>query len=322
MTKKKTILITGGAGYIGQFLTKELVRRGYRVHIADRNIKSKFKDISPRVTIHEGDLRDENFVKKAVSKINICIHLAAELGGYNYLNTFPATILSTNDKINAAVFGACAESKIDKIVYVSSGMVFEKSKQSVLRESDLESTIIPTSAYSFSKLAGEFYCRSFQKEFGLDYNIVRLFNVYGPIKGALNNQMGSGHIIQELVDRILSGEDPLKIMGDGKQVRCFTYITDAINGIVKIIEDKKFTNSDFNISSNEKVNILQLAKLIWKKSGKRGDLRFVYSKIKRKKTDVSIPSIAKARKYLGFKTRVSLNEGLNKIIADRKTSIN
>lgn len=320
MNKYKKILITGGAGYIGRYLTDALVKKGYSVTVADRNIAKKVGKIKKGIKYVETDLCEFQNALSCMKGMEICIHLAATLGGVNYLNSNPAKIITQNSLINSAVFRAAEKQSIKRIIYVSSGMVFENNPKNILKESDLMSTPIPFSAYSFSKLEGEMLCHAFYKESGLSFSIVRLFNVYGPIAGKQKSKPGTGHIIPEFTDRILNNENPLKIIGNGKQTRSFTFIDDAVSGIVRIVEEDKYINTDFNISSNEQVNILNLAKLIWKISGKSGKLSFIHINNSRS-GDTRVPSIQKAAKLLNWRTKISLKKGLAKIVEDRKKQI-
>jgi nucleoside-diphosphate-sugar epimerase len=322
MNKKIKITITGGAGYIGGYLAQTLAAKGYAVTVADRKINKKIPVLNKKIKYIESDLSKYNSALNCMKSSDICIHLAARLGGINYLTNNPAEILTQNSLINSSVFKAAKTAKIGRIIYISSGMVFENSLKSLLKESDLNHTAIPNSAYSFSKLEGEKYCHAYHKEFGLTFSIVRLFNVYGPIKRDLKLKIGGGHIVPELCGRIINGEYPLKIIGNGMQTRCFTHIDDAVSGIIRIVEEKEHLNTDFNISSAEKVNIIQLAKLIWKFSRRPGKLKIIHINKEGNVKDIRVPYTQKAAQLLNWRAKIKLSDGLERIIKERGELLN
>ena len=227
MTK---VLVTGGAGFIGSEVVKQLLEKGYKVRVAD-DLSKKEAKVLLKCEFLKIDLTNKEVALKALDGMDICIHLAAKIGGIGYFHKYPATILSENNKMYSAVFEAAVEKKIKRIIYLSSSMVFESTKKFPSKESDLEKIPPPVSSYGFSKLVGEWYCKAFHDEYGLNYTIIRPFNAYG-INEAPGEEVGYAHVIPDLIKKILSGQYPLELLGNGQQTRCFTHVSDIARGII------------------------------------------------------------------------------------------
>lgn len=309
---KKSVLVTGGAGFIGSEVVRQLLQKGYQVKVADDLSKRETK-VPSACQFIKVDLTDKKATLKVMQGMDYCIHLAAKIGGIGYFHKYPATILSENNKLYSSVFEAAVYEKIKRLVYVSSSMVFESTTKFPSLESDIRQIPPPVSAYGFSKLTGEEYCKSFQDEYGLDYTICRPFNSYG-INEAPGEEVGYAHVIPDLIKKILSGQYPLEMLGTGKQTRCFTHVSDIASGIIMAMESKKAINEDFNIGTEEETKMLDLAKLLFKLCGvsKPFKVKFVPGfkhDIKRR-----VPSGTKARKILGWKPEKKLEEELPIII--------
>lgn len=306
------ILVTGGCGFIGTEVVKQLLEKGYSVRIADDLSKPESK-LRQGCEFMKIDLTDKQKTLEAFEGIDMCINLAAKIGGIGYFHKIPATILSENNKIYSSTFEAAAEKKISRIVFISSSMVFESTKFFPSRESDLRLTPPPITAYGFSKLSGEKYCEAFHDQHGLDYTIIRPFNAYG-VNEFPGEEIGYAHVIPDLAKKILSGQHPLEILGNGKQTRCFTHVSDIANGIVTAMESDKAANQDFNISTDEETRIIDLAKKIFEicEPEKKFAARFVPSF----KYDIQrrVPDTAKARKLLKWRAKVPLKKGLKEVV--------
>ncbi len=309
---KTKVLVTGGAGFIGSEVVRQLFEKGYKVRVADDLSKLEAK-IPKGSEFLRVDLTNKKAAARAMDGVDYCIHLAAKIGGIGYFHKYPATILSENNKMYSSVFEAAVLKKIKRIVYLSSSMVFESTDKFPSREQDLGEIPPPVSAYGFSKLAGEWYCRAFHDEFGLNYTIIRPFNAYG-INEAPGDEVGYAHVIPDLIKKILSGQYPLELLGNGKQTRCFTHVSDIARGIILAMESKKAENEDFNIGSEKEMTMLQLAKLLWEKCQVKKPFKakfvtgFKYDIKKR------VPLSKKARKVLGWKQEKKLTEELPKVI--------
>lgn len=310
--KKIKVLVTGGAGFIGSEVVKQLLEKGYQVRVADDLSKLEAR-VSKTCEFLKLDLTDKKATLKAMEGMDYCIHLAAKIGGIGYFHKYPATILSENNKMYSVVFEAAVAKGIRRIIYLSSSMVFESTRSFPSKESDIAKIPPPVSSYGFSKLVGEWYCRSFKEEFGLNYTIIRPFNAYG-INEAPGDEVGYAHVIPDLIKKILSGQYPLELLGSGKQTRCFTHVSDIAGGIIKAMESKKAENGDFNIGSEKEITMLELAKLLWQKC--RVSRPFKVKYVKGFKYDIKrrVPSSKKAGKILGWKVTKKFEKELPLII--------
>ncbi len=308
------IIVTGGCGFIGREVVSQLVARGNDVTVVD-DLSKPESAAPPGAKLVRQDLTDEKGSLRVFEGFKRCVHLAAKIGGIGYFHRHPATILAENDKIYSSVFYACARHKYERIVYISSSMVFEKARRFPSVESDLPETPVPLSAYGFSKLSGEWYCQAFKDEFGLDYSIVRPFNAYG-VNEAPGEEIGEAHVIPDLAKKILDGQDPLEILGDGEQTRCFTHVSDIARGVLAVLDSPKAVNEDFNISSPEELRVLDLARMIWEQiQGKSRPLRVKHVPSFKHDVKRRVPSVEKAKRILGFEARVLLKDKLPEVIA-------
>ncbi len=312
MRKSPLILVTGGAGFIGGELVKQLLERRYRVRVID-DLSKKDSSIPSECEFFKIDLTDKKATLRAFDGIDFCIHLAAKIGGIGYFHKYPATILSENNKMYSSVFEAAVARRVKRIIYLSSSMVFESTKKFPSKESYLLKILSPVSAYGFSKLIGEWYCHAFHEEFGLDYTIIRPFNAYG-LNEKPEMEIGYAHVIPDLIKKILSGQYPVELLGDGKQTRCFTHVSDIARGIILSLENPKAKNNDFNIGSEKEIKIVNLAKLIFQLCGFNKPFKTKF--ISPFKHDIKrrVPSSGRARKILGWKPQKDLEKELPIII--------
>ena len=305
------VLVTGGCGFIGREVSTQLVARGHPVTVID-DLSKEDSAAPPGVEFIRLDLTDEQATLEALEGFQHCVHLAAKIGGIGYFHRYPATILADNDKLAASVFGACAKHGYERIVYISSSMVFENAVSFPSREVDLPTTPLPRSAYGFSKLSGEWYCKAFNEEHGLPYSIVRPFNAYG-VNEAPGDEVGEAHVIPDLGWKLLNGQDPLEILGDGLQSRCYTHVSDVARGICMTLASEAI-NEDFNISTGAETNVLDLAKQIWSLIRPETAPRFTHVPGFRDDVKRRVPAVDKAREVLGFTAAVPLSEGLPAVI--------
>lgn len=308
----KKVLVTGGAGFIGTEVVRLLIEQGFKVRVVDDLSKRESK-ISKKCDFIKVDLTNPKFLRKAFQGIDYCIHLAAKIGGIGYFHKYPATILSENNKMYSMIFEACVKEKIKKIIYISSSMVFESATSFPVKEGDLAKIPTPLSAYGFSKLIGEEYCKAFLKEYGLDYVICRPFNAYG-INEVAGEEVGYAHVIPDLIKKILTGQYPVEILGDGNQTRSFTHVSDIASGIIKAMMSPKALNNDFNLGSAKEIKIITLAKLIYQLAGEKKPFKAKFVKgfqfdIKRR-----VPSSQKAHKILGWSETRKIEDEIPKII--------
>lgn len=306
------VLVTGGCGFIGSEVVKQLLAKNYHVRIAD-NLSKPESRLKAKCEFLPIDLTKQKAANHAFTGMDFCINLAARIGGIGYFHKYPATILSDNNQIYSATFTAAVKHKIKKMVYISSSMVFESTTKFPSKEQDLKIIPPPSSAYGFSKLTGEWYCKAFWDEFHLPYSICRPFNAYG-INEYPGKEIGYAHVIPDLIKKILRGDYPVQILGNGQQTRSFTHVTDLAKGIIAVMESPRAVNEDFNIASPKEIKIIDLAKILWHLAGKKRPFKvkfipsFTYDIQKR------LPNVSKIKKLLGWQAEVKLEDGLREII--------
>lgn len=310
---KKKFLVTGGAGFIGSEITRQLLERGHTVRVVD-NLSKKDAQVDSRADFLKIDLDDFTKTKKAFRGFDVVINAAAKIGGIGYFHKFPATILSENNKIYSSTFEAAVEANIERLVYISSSMVFESATHFPSKEEDVGKIPPPLTAYGFSKLTGEWYCRSFWDQYKLPYSICRPFNAYGTNEFP-EREVGYAHVIPDLVRKILNGQYPLELLGDGQQTRCFTHVKDIARGIIEVSLHPKGKNEDFNIGTDAEIKMLDLARKIWElmRVAKPFKVEFVSGfefDIRRR-----VPDVQKAKKMINWEPKVKFEDGLKEVIA-------
>ena len=277
---------------------------GHEVRIADQREPA---DVT-------GDLRDYAVAAEAVRGCDRVIHLAAIVGGIGNFHKYPHTLLENNHGLYNAIFRAAIDQQVERLTYVSSSMVFENATSFPTSEDDLRTTAAPWSAYGFSKLAGEVYCRAAHDEHGLPYTICRPFNAYGP--GEMpENEPGIAHMVPDVIRKVLAGQKPLQIFGSGEQTRTLTYVDDIADGIVAATFSERAENEDFNISAAEEMTVAEIARVIWEECGEdRG--AFELEHVGSFEVDVQRrwPDVSKAEQLLGWTAQVPVREGIRRTV--------
>jgi UDP-glucose 4-epimerase len=303
------VLVTGGAGTIGSAVVRRLVADpGFEVRVSDQREAPVW--MRDACEVHTGNLLMPSEASAAMAGCSHVIHLAAIVGGIANFHKFPHTLLEANTGLYNAVFRAALEACSERLVYVSSSMVFERATEFPTTEEHLLECPTPQSAYGFSKLAGEVYCRALHDEHGLPFTICRPFNAFGP--GDLpDDEPGIAHMVPDVIRKVLRGERPLPIFGSGEQTRTFTHVDDIADGIVTAMASPAGENEDFNVSAAEERTVSELARLIWEACGE-DPAEFELKHLPSFEVDVQRrwPSVEKARRLLGWEARVDLREGL------------
>lgn len=309
---KTKFLVTGGAGFIGSEVTKQLLDSGYDVRVAD-NLSKKDSQVDERAEFLNVDLTDHQKAESAFKGVDICINAAAKIGGIGYFHKYPATILSENNKIYSATFEAAVKNKIKRLVYISSSMVFESATKFPSKEEDVTRIPPPKTAYGFSKLSGEWYCRAFHDQYGLAFTICRPFNAYG-VNEFPQTEIGVAHVIPDLVKKILSDQYPLQLLGDGQQTRCFTHVRDVADGIIVAALSQNAQNQDFNIGSDIGIKMIDLAAKIWQLMAVKKPFKVKFEKPFRYDIKKRVPNVQKAKKMLNWEPQVKFEDGLREVI--------
>jgi nucleoside-diphosphate-sugar epimerase len=304
------VLVTGGAGTIGSAVVRRLLRDAdWEVRVSDHRRAPLWMRESCEVRI--GDLRDEQVARAATAGCTHVIHLAAIVGGIANFHKLPFTLTQANNALTSAVVGAAVKDGVERLVYVSSSMVFERASEFPTPEEHLLLCPPPRSAYGFSKLAGEVYARAAHDQLGLPYTICRPFNAYGPGELPDLDEPGIAHAVPDLIAKTLAGQRPLQIFGSGEQTRTLTHVDDIAEGIVVAMASPAAAGEDFNISASRELSVAQIAALIWEVCGNDpAELEFEHLPTFEVDVQRRWPSVEKARRLLGWEARVDLREGL------------
>jgi nucleoside-diphosphate-sugar epimerase len=326
------IVFTGAAGFIAGYAIEELLNNGHEVVGIDNYSKygklEKSYQKHPKYTFIEGDAEDVELMKKACEDADILVAAAALIGGISYFHELAYDLIANNERITAAAFDAAIwahkEKKLQKIVVMSSSMVYESTTEYPTPEGAQLTSPPPLSTYGFQKLATEFFAKGASEQYKLPYTIIRPFNCVGiGEKRALtdkdvysgNIKLALSHVVPDIVQKILKGQDPLHILGDGKQVRHYTYGADLARGIRLCIESPKALNEDFNISTAESTTVLELAEMIWEKvHGGKKPFKYVSDKPFQHDVQKRVPDVKKAKKVLGFEATTPLSDMLDEVI--------
>src|SRR5215204_3732068 len=238
----KRVLVTGGAGVLGAAVVRRLLRDpDYEVRVSDQRLAPDW--MREGCEVHRGDLRVLGEARKAISGCSHVIHLAAIVGGIANFHKLPHTLTEVNNALYNAVFRAALDEAVERFVYVSSSMVFERAEQYPTREDYIDDCPVPLSAYGFSKLTGEIYCRAAHDEHGLP------------------------HAVPDLIRKSLARMRPLPIFGSGEQTRTLTHVADIADGIVSAMAHPAGLNEDFNISADREMTVAEIARVCWEAAG-------------------------------------------------------
>jgi UDP-glucose 4-epimerase len=326
------ILVTGAAGFINGYLVPELLEAGHEVIGLDDFSKygrlAKSYDEHPRYRFVEGDAKDAGLMRALAADCDQVVAAAAMIGGISYFHEFAYDLLAENERILASTFDAAIAAhragRLSRIVVVSSSMVYESATVFPTPEGAQLTSPPPISTYGFQKLASEFFANGAWEQYELPYTIVRPFNCVGiGERRALrdtdimsgNVKLALSHVVPDLVLKVLKGQDPLHILGDGSQVRHYTFGGDLAHGIRLAMESEAAVNEDFNLSTAASTTVLELATAIWRKiHGPERELRFVCDPPFEHDVQLRVPDVRKARQVLGFESTTSLDSMLDEVI--------
>jgi nucleoside-diphosphate-sugar epimerase len=330
----KKILITGSHGFIMGYTIPKLLEQGHEVFGVDNfwkygKIGRSFEQ-HPKFHFCAGDAKDVEFIRKVVfeNKIQLFVAGAAIIGGISMFHKLAYFLLAENERITCTAFDVAVEAHnagfLEKIIVISSSMVYESCETFPSKESDLKVCPPPQSTYGFQKLACEYFAKGAWEQHGLPYTIIRPFNAVGigEQRAATDSDVMSGnvklalsHVVPDIVQKILKGQKPLHILGNGEQKRHYTYAGDLAQGIITTMFHPKALNNDFNISTPVGHTVLELAEVIWKKI-LGPDVPFEYTSDTPFEYDVQmrVPACDKAKEVLGIECSTGLDEALDEVI--------
>jgi UDP-glucose 4-epimerase len=303
------VLVTGGAGTIGAAVVRRLLGDpAYEVRVSDQRPVPQW--MREGCEVHTGDLRSLDEARTATAGCAQVIHLAAIVGGIANFHRLPYTLTEVNSALYNSVVHAALDHHVERFVYVSSSMVFERAERFPTPEDYLPDCPVPVSAYGFSKLTGEVYCRAAHEEHGLPYTICRPFNAYGPGE-VPDAEPGIAHAVPDLICKVLAGQRPLQIFGSGEQTRTLTHVDDIADGVVTAMGSPAGLNEDFNISASRELTVAEIARIIWETCGE-DPAEFALEHLPSFAVDVQRrwPAVEKAQTLLGWESRIDVEEGI------------
>ena len=310
------ILITGSEGSLMQSVIPKLLAKGHEIIGVDNF--SRYGEITRerKYQLVIGDLTDITLVNDIVKDVDIIIQGAAIIYGVQGFHHYPADILGKDVTLHKNILDAALKNHVKKVVYISSSMVYERAEKVPSEESDVDSMLIPLTDYGLSKLVGERLSKAYYKQYGLKYTIWRPFNIITPYEKA-EREIGFSHVFADFIDRIIiKKEQPLRIIGSGNQVRCFTWIEDVSDAIAEYSLDSKSDNQIFNIGNPVPIQMKDLALKIKDIAVHKGYLSkqtTVFEHLEAPLDDVKIrvPSIDKIHNEFGWLPKVSLEDALD-----------
>ncbi|MBF0518139.1 MAG: NAD-dependent epimerase/dehydratase family protein [Nitrospirae bacterium] len=325
------ILVTGSAGFVGGYLVEELLNCGHEVVGIDNYSKygkvEKSYDTNPSYSFVEGDVKNVDLLKELISDCDQMAAIAAIIGGISMFHELAYDLIAENERITAASFDAALwafkNKKLKKINVLSSSMVFESTSTYPTPEGEQLKCPPPLSTYGFQKLACEYFAKGAHEQYGLPYTIIRPFNAVGigEKRAKVEREILSGnvklamsHVVPDIVQKVLKGQDPLHILGGGNQIRHYTYAGDLTRGIRMCIESEKSINDDFNISTAQSTTVIELAEMIWNKINAGKPFRYVSDKPFQYDVQKRVPNVEKAKRILGFEATTTLSESLDEVI--------
>jgi len=309
------VLVTGGCGFLGSHLCEALLERGAEVFALDSGGTAKVRHLigHPRLRVVRDSVMSNDIVDSLIAQVDLVYHLAAVVGVEHYVGD-PYEVLNVNVNGTQNVLKVAFKYG-KKVVFSSTSEVYGRNPKLPWTEGDdrvLGSTQIDRWCYSTSKAVGEHFCFAYH-HLGLPVTVVRYFNIYGPRLDKLD----VGRIITIFMGQLLRNE-PLTVIGDGRQTRCFTYVDDAIRATVQAGILPGTSGQVFNIGTAVETSILDLAKLMLEISGSKSEIRFVskeevygtsYEDILRR-----VPDNTRMREVLGVSDEIPLREGLARTI--------
>jgi UDP-glucose 4-epimerase len=325
------VFVTGAKGFIAGYLIEELLNHGYEVVGLDNF--SKYGDVEKsydrhlRYSFMKGDAKDTELLKKLLKDCDHFVAGAAMIGGIPYFHEYAYDLMAENERITASSFDAAIwayrHARLKKITVMSSSMVFENATIFPSPEGHQVECPPPFSTYGFQKLSTEYFTKGAFEQYKLPFTIIRPFNCIGTgerralsdkaIKSG-NIKLALSHVVPDLVQKIAKGQDPLHILGQGNQIRHYTYGGDLARGIRIAIEKQEALNEDFNLSTNKGHTVLELAEVIWNKMRQDVPFRYICDDPFTYDVQKRIPDTRKAKALLGFEAQTSLETALDEIV--------
>lgn len=318
---KKKVLVAGGGGFIGSHLVEELLRRAPEAQVTvaghlSARARANLKAVASKVILLEVELLDRGACEKACRGQDVVLNLAAKVGGVGYNSVHHGSLFRDNMTLALNLLEGARLAGCERSLVTSSACVYPRAPKLPTPESEgFREEPEPTNAgYGWAKRMSEYAAKAYAEEFAMKVAVARPYNAYGPRDDFAPE---TSHVIPALIRRVVSGEDPLRVWGDGTQTRTFLYVEDFARGCLDLVE-RRPQPDPVNLGSDEEVTVAELARLIVAAAGTGTTLEFDPSKpagSPRRRCDTS-----KARAEIGFQAKTPLAEGLRKTVEWYKTS--
>jgi nucleoside-diphosphate-sugar epimerase len=309
-----TVVVTGGAGFIGSHIAAALCNSGARVRVLDdlsTGHRENLEEIGSDIDFIQGSVADEDVVRKALEGAEVVFHEAA-------IPSVPRSVESPRQTHIASVDGtfslllAAREQKVRRVVYAASSSAY--GDQPTLPKSE-QMLPDPLSPYAVAKLVGEYYCRVFTRVYGLETVALRYFNVFGPRQDPTSQYSG---VVSRFISALLSNETPM-IFGDGEQSRDFTYIENVVAANLSAADAPEASGKVINVANGERITLNQLLAVLKELTGKE-NVNAEYAAARVGDVKHSLADNTMARELLGYECKVGLREGLKRTIDWWKSS--
>lgn len=307
------ILVTGSEGSLMQSVIPKLIANGHQIIGVDNLVRYGERPGHAKVDyeFHRIDLTDRSEVDELFHAVkpDYVIQAAARIYGIGGFNSYCADILGEDITLHNNVLRAAVENKTKRVVYISSSMVYENCIQDInipVTEDMPDTAQAPYTEYGLSKFTGERLSIAFKKQYGLDYTIWRPFNIITPYEKVTTQEIGISHVFADFINNIVFEQmNPLPIIGDGEQIRCFTWIEEVAQAIADFSFAEKSKNEIFNLGNPEPISMKDLAKIIHRKAQEltllpEGELQFETKANYKNDVIVRLPDVSKAKNVLGW----------------------
>jgi nucleoside-diphosphate-sugar epimerase len=321
------VIVCGSEGSLMQAVIPRLVKQGHEVIGVDNLIRygERLGHANVNYKFIEGDLCHNDYVDRLFAEIkpDYVIQAAARIYGILGFNLHCADILGENTSLHTNILKASVVNKVKRVAYISSSMVYESCPNSIenpLTEDSPEKNIMPITSYGQSKYIGEKLSEAYNQQYGLEYTIWRPFNIITPYERSDYDDIGFSHVFSDYIKNIIAEKkNPLPIIGNGEQIRCFTWINDVAQAIVDWSFEDKTKNEILNLSNPEPIAMKDLAKLIHCKAVEKGLLEpgeLSFETVKEIPNDVMvrIPSNEKAKRLIGFETNHKIEKSIEECL--------
>jgi UDP-glucose 4-epimerase len=304
--KDKSVLVTGGAGFIGSHLVDALAQSDCReIRILDDLSTGRRENLvhhlgNGHVQLIEGNLRDRNLLRRVLARVEVVFHLACR--GVRHSLGHPVENHEVNASGTLALLAEASLAQVQRFIHISSSEVYGTARTVPMDENH---PCLPETVYGAAKLAGEAYARAYYRTYGLPTVVVRPFNNFGPRS---HHEGDSGEVIPRFAVWALNGQPPL-IFGDGTQTRDFIYVADTAHWLCRVAACDALIGGTVNLGSGKETSVRELAQIVYEEAG-RSDLRPIHEAPRPGDVMRHLADARLATQLLGFRVRTSLREGI------------